>query len=435
MDHLKKHSLHYAWVILGASCILNIVSRADSASFGVFIDPLVQQFGWKRGDISFAYSLAFILGLPAVVVMGWLGDRYGARILMLGASVLIGLGTVLMGTIKELWHFYIFYGLFVGSLGHAAFSVLLPVIMTRWFYRHMGIALGIYWASQGLGPVIFAPLFRWLLETRGWSNTFTVVGIVVGVILAGASMFIRNSPADKGLTAYGAEDSTEKPPAPGAPVVAPVRLSDILRQRPVWLLMGIHHVGCVAHAVILAHVVSMATFKGIPGLEAAGVLATIAGTSVVSRFAFSVFAERWGGRTVLTLSLLGQSLPVIILFFATEAWGFYLFAVIFGLCYGGEMVGFPIINRQLFGAKAPLSSIYSFEMLGASTGMALGGWLGGGLFDMSGDYTWSLIASLAVGIAGVPLARALPRHNPPASGTPVNKDIGDVAQPQGAAAR
>ena len=111
MAHLKKHSLHYAWVILGASCILNIASRADSASFGVFVDPLVAQFGWKRGDISFAYSLAFIVGLPAVVVMGWLGDRYGARILMLGASILIGVGTVLMGTIKELWHFYVFYGL------------------------------------------------------------------------------------------------------------------------------------------------------------------------------------------------------------------------------------------------------------------------------------------------------------------------------------
>ena len=410
MAHLKQNKLHYAWIILGAACILNIVSRADSASFGVFIDPLVATFGWKRGDISFAYSLAFIIGLPAVMLMGWLGDRYGARMLMLGASLLIGAGTVLLGTITELWHFYLFYGFFVGSLGHAAFSVLLPVIMTRWFYRHMGIALGLYWASQGLGPVIFAPLFRWMLETRGWQNTFMVIGIVVGLILATFSLFIYNRPADKGLTAYGAEDNPEKPPAPGATAVAPVRLREILRQGIVWKLMSIHHIGCVAHAVILAHVVSMATFKGISGLEAAGVLATIAGTSVISRFAFSVLAERLGGRTVLTISLLGQSLPVIILFFATEAWAFYLFAVIFGLCYGGEMVGFPIINRQLFGAKAPLGSIYSFEMVGASTGMALGGWLGGGLFDMSGDYTWSLLASLLIGCIGLPLALALPRH-------------------------
>src|ERR1035437_4094627 len=311
MTFIKKYKLHYAWVILAASCVLSIVSRADSASFAVFIDPLVAQFGWKRGDISFAYALAFLAGMPAMVAMGWLGDRYGARKLMIGASLLISTGTVLLGTIKELWQFYLFYGLFVGSLGNAAFTVLLPVIVTRWFHRHMGIASGIYWAAQGLGPVIFAPLFRWMLETRGWADTFSVVGVVVGCILVVMSLFIHNSPAAKGLTAYGAEDAPEIPPVAGTKSAAPVRLREILRQRIVWVLMAIHHVGCAGHAIILAHVVSVATFRGISGIEAAGVLATIAGTSVISRFAFSVFAERLGGRTVLAISLIGQGLPVI----------------------------------------------------------------------------------------------------------------------------
>jgi MFS family permease len=89
---------------------------------------------------------------------------------------------------------------------------------------------------------------------------------------------------------------------------------------------------------------------------------------------------------------------------------FYVFAVVFGLCYGGEMVGFPIINKQLFGADAPLGSIYSFVMLGASTGMALGGWLGGALFDVFGNYNGSLMASLVIGLIGLPMALALPRH-------------------------
>lgn len=413
MAFFRKTNLHYAWIVLGAACVLNIVSRADQASFGVFIDPLVAQFGWKRGDISFAYSLAFLIGLPAVVLMGWAGDRYGARQLMVIASLLIGVGTVLLGTVTELWHFYLFYSLFVGSLGHAAFSVLLPVIMTRWFTRHMGIALGLYWASQGLGPVIFAPLFRWQIETHGWQHAFTTIGVVVGVILVLFSLFIYNSPKAKGLKPYGAEevkDAPEQPHGTTAARPAPVSVRGVLRDRLIWQLMGIHHVGCVAHSVILAHVVSMATFNGIPGVQAASVLATIAGVSVVSRFVFSVLAERLGGRTVLTISLLGQALPVIILFFATEAWMFYAFAVIFGLCYGGEMVGFPIINKQLFGANAPLSSIYSFEMLGASTGMALGGWLGGALFDVFGNYNGSLMASLCIGLIGLPLALALPRH-------------------------
>lgn len=410
MTFTKKHRLHYAWVILLAACVLNVVSRADSASFAVFIDPLVAQFGWKRGDISFAYSLAYLVGLPAVVIMGWLGDRYGARMLMLGASLLISTGTVLLGTIKELWHFYVFYGLFVGSLGNAAFTVLLPVIVTRWFNRHMGMAIGIYWAAMGTGPMIFAPLFRWLIETRGWEWSFTVIGIVAGIILLAFSSLIRSSPSEKGLSAYGAEGSFKEQRVPGAPAVAPAGLREFLTKRPVWLLMGIHHLGCVAHAIILAHVVSMATFRGVPGVEAAGVLSTIAGTSIISRFVSSILTERLGGRAVLTMAMVGQSTSVVILFFASEAWVFYLFAVVFGVFYGGEMVGFPIINRQLFGARAPLSSIYSFEMLGASTGMALGGWLGGALFDVSGAYTWAILASAVIGYLGLPLTLYLPSH-------------------------
>ena len=159
----------------------------------------------------------------------------------------------------------------------------------------------------------------------------------------------------------------------------------------------------------------MATFNGIPGVKAATVLSVIAGVSVISRFAFSVLAERLGGRLVLTISLIGQGAPVLILFFAHEAWVFYLFAVMFGLCYGGEMVGFPIINKQLYGAKAPLSSIYSYQMVGASTGMALGGWLGGALFDLHGSYHWSLVASMVIGCIGIPMALALPRHKPGAA--------------------
>lgn len=411
MALLQRFGIHYAWVILAAACVLNIFARADQGSFAVFIDPLVEQFGWKRGDISFGYSLAYLVGLPAVLVMGWLGDRFGARKLMLAAAVIIGSGTILLGGIDSLWQFYLVYGFMVGSMGHAAFSVLLPVIVTRWFHMKLGIAMGLYFACQGLGPVIFAPLFRWLLDTRGWQSSFMLIGTGLLLVLAVFALFIFNKPADLGMTPYGADDPTAQAGS-GAKAAAPavVPLREIMKQATVWKLVTIHHIGCVAHAIILAHIVSMATIKGISGVTAAGVLATIAAVSVVSRFVFSIIADRFGGRFTLTVSLIGQGLPVVILFFASEPWVFYLFALSFGLCYGGEMVGFPIINKQLFGANAPLGSIFSLQMVGASTGMALGGWLGGSLFDMAGDYTWAFAVSFAVGLIGVPLALSLPRH-------------------------
>ena len=409
MTFTRKPELHYAWIILAAACVLSIISRADSASFAVLIDPLVEKFDWKRGDIGLAYSLAFLCSMPAMLVFGWLGDRCGARTLMIGASLMISAGTVLLGMIQELWHLYVLYGVFVGALGNAAFMVLLPVLITRWFDRKMGLALGFYWAALGAGPVVFAPLFRWMIETRGWEAAFLVIGLAFGGILLVFSWLIRTSPAEMGLSAYGAEDAAKEKQASSA-AGATVSLRSILARKPVWLLTGCHHFGCAGHAVILAHGVSMATHHGIPGLQAAGVLSTIAGVSIFSRFTFSLLTERFGGRTILSLAIFGQSLSILMLLFATEAWHFYVFAVIFGICYGGEMVGFPIINRQMFGAKAPLSSIFSFEMIGASTGMALGGWLGGVLFDHSGSYTSAILVASGIGFLALPLALWLPRH-------------------------
>ncbi len=419
MTFLRKYGVHQAWIILAAACVLGVVSRADSASFAVLVDPLVEKFSWKRGDIGFAYSLAFLCSMPAMLVFGWLGDRFSARSLMLGASLMISVGTVLLGTIQELWHLYVIYGVFVGALGNAAFVVLLPVIITRWFNKKMGLALGIYWAGLGLGPVVFALLFRWMIESRGWESAFLVFGLAFGVVLLFFSWFIRTSPVEMGLTAYGADDAAKDKQSSGAAV----SLRAVLARRPVWLLMGCHHLGCAGHAVILAHGVSMATHQGIPGLQAAGVLSTIAGVSIFSRFSFSLLTERFGGRTILSGAIFGQSLSILLLLFATEVWHFYAFAVFFGICYGGEMVGFPIINRHMFGSKAPLSSIFSFQMIGGSTGMALGGWIGGALFDHSGNYTSAILVAAGVGFLAVPLALWLPRHQrsfaaaAPAAGT------------------
>jgi MFS family permease len=334
---------------------------------------------------------------------------------MIGASVMISAGTVLIGMIQELWHLYVLYGVFVGALGNAAFQVLLPVLVTRWFEKKMGLALGFYWAALGAGPAIFAPYFRWMIETRGWESTFLVTGLAFGVILLAFSMLIRTSPAEMGLSAYGAVEAGKEKHA----AAAGTSLRSVLSSRPVWLLMGCHHLGCAGHAVILAHGVSMATHHGIPGLQAAGVLSTIAGVSIFSRFTFSLLTERFGGRTVLTWAVLGQSTSILMLLFATEAWHFYVFAVIFGICYGGEMVGFPIINRQMFGASAPLTSIFSFEMIGASTGMALGGWIGGVLFDHSGNYTSAILVAAGIGFIALPLALWLPRHKREPATAPV----------------
>lgn len=406
----RKYKLHYAWVILVAAALIKSVSQADMTGFGVYVDPLVQLHGWSRGSISLAYSLAFIAGLPSVLIVGQLAERFGARWLVLGGVSSITAGMLLMPRVTELWHFYLFYSLLMGGLGMAVFNVVLPVTITRWFHRRVGLATGLYWGAVGAGPMLLVPVFRWLIDNQGWERAFYILGIGIGSVLFLASRFVWGRPEEKGMVPYGAEERKETRPAPPPPVPLSVNLRNALAQPSVWSLMAIHHLGCVGHAIILAHVVSMATLQGIPGVTAAGILSVIAGGSIFSRFIYSVLTERLGGRVVLTLAILGQVLPVLPLLWAREPWAFYLFGLAFGLGYGGEMVGFPIINRQLYGERAPLNTIYSFEMLGASVGMAIGGWLGGMLFDLSGSYTWSILASAAASGLALPFCLSLPRH-------------------------
>ncbi|MEE9202314.1 MAG: MFS transporter [Dehalococcoidia bacterium] len=259
-------------------------------------------------------------------------------------------------------------------------------------------------------------VFRWLIINLGWQRTFFLAGSTLGAAMLLALYFFRSQPQDKGLTAYGEEPAPSPAEAVGTPAAPPpAHVADfgVIRRLPVfWYLVNIHFMGCVGHSILIAHIVPIAMFRGLPGLTAAGVLSTITGFSIFSRFGTPMLAERIGGKKTLMVAFLLQALPVLLLFGAQEAWQFYLFAAIFGLGFGAEMPSYPIVNRQYWGTLSPLNSIYSWQIAGAMSGMALGGWLGGVLFDITGAYTWAIAVSFVFSATGLVPIMALPRHRP-----------------------
>ena len=405
--------LHYAWVVLACAVAMATVAAGIRNSFAVLVDPLVAQYGWSRGDISVAYALVYVSAVALSLLAGAVADRYGSRRVILAGSLLFTAGMLLTGTATQLWQFYIYYGVLLGGLGTTIFTMLLPVVLTRWFHARTGMALGLMWVAVGLGPVVLPFLLRWAISQVGWQQAFTLIGIPTGIVLLLAGFLIRNKPEDKGLTAYGLITGQDRAVGPAAvqPVDA-VTFAQVRSSRSFWFLVLVHAFGCAGHSIILAHVVSMATLKGVPGLVAVGLLSAISAASMVSRFGMSLVTERMGARFTLAVALLLQTTPLLLLFWASDTWGFYVFAVLFGLGFGGEMVGFPIINRQFYGEKAPLNRIYSFEVAGAMIGMAVGGWLGGALFDLSGAYIWSIAAALVFGYVGLVPVLLLPAHRP-----------------------
>ena len=177
-----------------------------------------------------------------------------------------------------------------------------------------------------------------------------------------------------------------------------------------WHLINIHFWGCVGHSVVLVAVIPMAVSRGLDLVTAAGILSIIAITSIVSRFAAPIIGDKYGSKPIIFLSFLGQGLSVLLLLNANSIFDFYLFAVLFGIPYGGEGTVVPVINKQYFG-RFPMGTTYGWQLLGAGIGMAIGGLIPGVIFDVTGSYNFAIWVSVISSLWGAVIVLMLNRTN------------------------
>ena len=396
---------HYAWVIVAIAAVMHMVGASIRMAFGVFIDPLSQTFGWGQGAITLAYAINSVASAVASPAAGWIGDRYGTRKAMTLGGLMFIVGMMLTGLIDHLWQFYLAFGVLLG-IAQAIFLVpLVPGVM-RWYRRQLGWGMGILMASWGLGPAVAVPLMVYLLVHLGWQNTFWATAGGLTVIMAILIYLYKNTPSDIGTDPYGTLTGESVREEVGIDKArARTFVKSMKKTAAYYNMSSIHFLGCVGHAIILVHLIPIAIQEGISLVSAAPILTVMAAVSVPSRLFVPVLAEKIGVRTIMAIFFFLQGVTVIMLFWTHEQWMFYLFALVFGIGYGGESGGFPILNRRYYG-HAPQGSPYGFQMLGAGLGMALGGWIGGVIFDATGGYdlalTISVIASL-VGMASIML--------------------------------
>jgi len=404
--------IHYGWIIVGIAATTLLVTssvRFATAALVPYLSDSASGPQWSYGAIGLGFSLQWLALAAVSPYIGWLGDRYGIRNLLLLGGVLFLAGMLLMGMMTSLWQFYLYFGVILG-IASSIFTVLLVSGVALWFRKSLGIAMGLIWSFQGIGVLMFIYLISATFEQLGMKWIFWLPGLAGGLFVLLLVKFFSDDPAEKGLRPFGApEDEPIKKIEKDelAKTRASVFLQQAQRTQTFWNLINIHLWGCMGHQIINVLIVAIAVDRGLSLGVAAGVLAVQQAIGVFVRGAVPVIAELVGAKQVWVVGMILQAFPLLIILFVQEAWAFYIFAVLFGVGQSCEVPTFPIANRQYYG-NVPQGSLYGWQNIGSGLGMGLAPVCGGFIWDLTGTYTAPLIMSFIFSFIGLVSAALLP---------------------------
>jgi MFS family permease len=274
-------------VIIGASLML--VQALRMFSFGIFLKPITNEFGWGRGDLSSAYAIALFVSGFLAILSGRVCDKYGPRLLVTFAGLCIAAGFVLMSRINSIWQVQLYWGLFMGA-GGSLFFIPITSTIARWFVKSRGLAVALTACGFSLGGVVTPPLCQYLIDSYGWRNAYLVMSVVAVVLTIPLAQFLKQSPEKAGCLAYGAEPSRNAAStAKGAQ--ADLTLKQAVRTGRFWLMGFLEFCFFSSLQVVLVHITPYALDNAIPALTAATIVSFISVFSTVGRVATDVLSS------------------------------------------------------------------------------------------------------------------------------------------------
>jgi MFS family permease len=388
------------WYVVWAAFASMTVIFGVAYSFAAFFQPWSQTFDAERADVSWVFGLSSLLYFSLGAVGGALADRFGPRATGLAGMSCLAAGLFLSSIADDLTSIYLAYGLGIG-VGVALVYTPSMGAVQPWFTRQRGLASGIASSGIGAGTLIVPVIASWLIGALDWREAMR--WLAGGVLVAGfaAVWFLDRDPARHGLAADGAQAGTV---APGLSLIEAMR-SPSFR----WLYAALM-AASMSMFVPFAHLSAAARDAGIAETQAVALVGLIGIGSLLGRFGLGALADRLGRlRThVLVQAMLGAS---FVLWALADTYPvFALFALFFGLSYGGIVSLLPPICTDLYGVRA-VSGIIGVLYTSAAFGALIGPVAAGALFDASGSYGWTLAACGLCSLIAVGLAVKLLRFN------------------------
>lgn len=391
-----KPRVHYRWVLLGACFLALFFTMGARAAFGIFMEPLDDAFGWGMAAISLAMALSSLVYGLAQALTGHLADRYGPRLMMAVGLFLVGTGTALLSLTQSLWQLYLLYGA-VTAIGMGAIATSNAALLSRWFLERRGLALSISLTGASVGQLILIPLASALILGPGWRLSYLVLGLpVLGLALPLALVLLRDNPPHP-LPRAGVEPQVEA--MASSPDPAPTSLRQVTRLRSFWLLaLGYSFCGFTV-MFALTHLAPLARHAQIGEAMAAQALALAGGVSVLGVLFTGLASDRVGRKNLLAVVWLLRGVGLLLLTQASSPALLFLAAVILGLSLLAPTALTMALAADLYGSRS-VGTNFGALALGHQAGGALGAYLGGLIFDLSGSYLWALIVAGSLAFLG-----------------------------------
>ncbi|TAJ40395.1 MAG: MFS transporter [Reyranella sp.] len=356
----------------------------------IALKEIAAEFGDRRAVPSFAYMVGFFFMGVGGVFMGWLADRTSPRVPLLIAGVSILAGGWLASSGGEL-ALYVGYAIPFGFLGNAATFTPAMNNIQGWFDRRRSTAVSIISVGPALSGFVWPQIYRWLLPEVGWREMLMIYGVTAGVLLFVCAFYVRPSPVARSKAARPVEDLSSLPMSSPALMV---------------LLSAAGFCCCTAMAVPFVHMVAFCGDLGFSPARGSEAISLILLTAVAATFAMGRLSDYIGPIKVSLLCAVIQIASLAGFVFVEGLSGIYTLSIIHGIPYIAIVQGYALILRYLYGPTIAGWRL-GVVMLFAMAGMAVGGWLGGALFDATLSYRSAFQAALAFNLLNLMLLGAL----------------------------
>jgi MFS family permease len=394
------------WFVVAGAFAITFVGFGCAYTFSAFLDSLQRDFGASRGSVSLVFLLAGFLYFGLGIISGRLADRFGSRPLALAGMIMVGAGLAAASVAQSLTQVYLAYSLGVG-LGMGCAYVPAIGAVQRWFLRRRGLASGLAVSGIGVGTLAMPPLATALIAVLGWRDAYLALGALAGVLGGGAALLIENDPRARGLGPDG------DPPRSGPALQAEgMSVGDAIRSRRFISLYAACLICSFGVFVPFVHLVPYAQDHGVTASAAALMLSAIGVGSTAGRFFLGGLADRMGREASLLAMFAGMALSLAIWLVSSQVWSLAVFALVFGIFYGGWVAVLPAVVMDYFGGRN-VSGLIGILYTSVAFGTLIGPSAAGFAFDLTHDYTLPILASLAANIVAALIVAAMMRSAPP----------------------